>query len=149
MAKARPDLFDPFVGTGQVADPATSDAVAYGELLTKAEMLKDARAGRELREVGPPPYPDGRGYRVQRKWSNLFEGADGFIFSMVGLALAAPGCCHHSTSGRRGSRVEDLDVQWFEPALAACGRPRSVRNRHGLGAANTQRGHVRRASRSR
>ena len=42
-------------------------------------------------EVGPPPYPDGRGYRVQRKWSNLFEGADAFIFSMVGFALAAPG----------------------------------------------------------
>jgi hypothetical protein len=44
---------------------------------------------RELREVGPPPYPDGRGYGVQRKWSNLFEGADAFIFSMVGFALAA------------------------------------------------------------
>lgn len=91
MAKARPDLFYAFVGTGQVADPATSYTVAYRELLRKAEMLKDERAIRELREVGPPPYPDGRGYRVQRKWSNLFEGADAFIFSMVGFALAAPG----------------------------------------------------------
>jgi len=91
MAKARPDLFYAFVGTGQVADPATSYTVAYRELLTKAEMLKDERAVRELREVGPPPYPDGRGYRVQRKWSNFFEGADAFLFSMVGFALAAPG----------------------------------------------------------
>jgi pimeloyl-ACP methyl ester carboxylesterase len=74
-----------------VADPATSDTVAHKELLRKAEMLKDERAVRELREVGPPPYPDGRGYRVQRKWSNFFEGADAFIFSMVGFALAAPG----------------------------------------------------------
>ena len=32
----------------------------------------------ELREVGPPPYPNGRGYGVQRKWSNFFEGADAF-----------------------------------------------------------------------
>jgi len=91
MVKARPDLFYAFVGTGQVADPATSYAVAYRELLRKAEVLQDERAVRELREVGPPPYPDGRGYRVQRKWSNFFEGADAFLFSMVGFALAAPG----------------------------------------------------------
>ena len=32
-----------------------------------------------------------------------------------------------------GSRVEDLDVQRFEPALAAWDRLRSVRNRHGGG----------------
>jgi pimeloyl-ACP methyl ester carboxylesterase len=91
MVKARPDLFSAFVGTGQVADPATSYTVAHRELLKKAEMLKDEHAIRELREIGPPPYPDGRGYRVQRKWSNLFEGADAFISSMVGFALAAPG----------------------------------------------------------
>ncbi|HXV62190.1 MAG TPA: hypothetical protein VEK15_15930, partial [Vicinamibacteria bacterium] len=47
--------------------------------------------GHELREVGPPPYSDGRGYAVQRKWSNRFEGADVFIPSMLGLALGAPG----------------------------------------------------------
>lgn len=102
MAKARPDLFYAFVGTGQVADPATSYAVAYRELSKKAEMLKDEGALRELREVGPPPYPDGRGYRVQRKWSNLFEGADAFLFSMVGFALAAP-----------GSTLRDVN-DWFD-----------------------------------
>jgi pimeloyl-ACP methyl ester carboxylesterase len=91
MAKARPDLFYAFVGTGQVADPATSYTVAHRELVRKAEMLKDEGAIRELGEIGPPPYPDGRGYRVQRKWSNFFEGADAFLFSMVGFALAAPG----------------------------------------------------------
>jgi pimeloyl-ACP methyl ester carboxylesterase len=72
MVKAQPDLFYAFVGTGQVADPAASYSVAYRELLSKAESVNDERAIRELREVGPPPYPDGRGYRVQRKWSNLF-----------------------------------------------------------------------------
>jgi pimeloyl-ACP methyl ester carboxylesterase len=91
MVKAKPDLFYAFVGTGQVADPAKSYAVAYADLLKKAETLKEQRAVRELREVGPPPYSDGRGYAVQRKWSNLFEGADFFISSMFGLALCAPG----------------------------------------------------------
>jgi pimeloyl-ACP methyl ester carboxylesterase len=91
MAKARPDLFYAFVGTGQVADPTRNYAVAYDELLKKAERLGEQRAIRELKEVGPPPYSNGRGYAIQRKWSNLFEGADFFISSMFGLALAAPG----------------------------------------------------------
>ena len=91
MAKARPDLFSVFVGTGQVVDPARNYAVAYDALLEKATRLGDARAIRELGDVGRPPYADGRGYAVQRRWSNLFEGADFFIASMVGLALSAPG----------------------------------------------------------
>jgi pimeloyl-ACP methyl ester carboxylesterase len=91
MVKARPDLFHAFVGTGQVADPAQTYSVAYRELVTKAEALGEQRAMGELREVGPPPYSDGRGYAVQRKWSNLFEGADVVISSMFGLALGAPG----------------------------------------------------------
>jgi pimeloyl-ACP methyl ester carboxylesterase len=90
MAKARPDLFSAFVGTGQVADPKRNYAVAYDALLEKATRLGEARAVRELKEVGPPPYADGRGYGVQRRWSNLFEGADFFIASMVGFALNAP-----------------------------------------------------------
>jgi len=90
MAKARPDLFHAFVGTGQVANPARSYTVAHEALLAKAEALADAHAVRELKEVGPPPYPDGRGYAVQRKWSNFFEGADIFLPSTFGLALFGP-----------------------------------------------------------
>jgi pimeloyl-ACP methyl ester carboxylesterase len=91
MVKARPDLFSAFVGTGQVADPARAYAVAYDDLLRKARSVGDERALRELREIGPPPYLDRRGYGVQRRWSNQFEGADFFISSMLGFALAAPG----------------------------------------------------------
>jgi pimeloyl-ACP methyl ester carboxylesterase len=90
MVKARPDLFHAFVGTGQVGDPARGYTVAHGELLKKARALGEERAIRELEEVGPPPYADGRGYGVQRRWSNFFEGADVFIGSMFGLALSAP-----------------------------------------------------------
>jgi len=91
MAKARPDLFHALVGTGQVADPARSYDVAWRALLAKAEELGDETAIEELREVGPPPYRGGRGYGVQRKWSNRFEGADRFLASTLGLALTAPG----------------------------------------------------------
>src|SRR5262249_21768177 len=91
MVKARPDLFHAFVGTGQVADPARNYAVAYDDLLRAAERRGDQRAVRELRGIGPPPWRDGRGFGVQRKWANLFEGADAFLSSTLGFALAAPG----------------------------------------------------------
>jgi pimeloyl-ACP methyl ester carboxylesterase len=91
MAKTKPDLFRAFIGTGQVGNPAGGYDVAFKTLLAKARALGDGRALRELEEVGPPPYKDGRGYQVQRRWSNLFEGADAFIASMVGFALSAPG----------------------------------------------------------
>jgi pimeloyl-ACP methyl ester carboxylesterase len=90
MVKTRPDLFHAFVGTGQVADQARNYAVAYEEVLKAAERRGEARAVQELREVGPPPWRDGRGYAVQRRWANLFEGADIFLASTLGLALAAP-----------------------------------------------------------
>ncbi len=91
MAKARPELFYAFVGTGQVADPARNYAVAHAALVERASREGNSRALQELNEVGPPPYKDGKGFAVQRKWSNLFEGADVFLASTLGFALAAPG----------------------------------------------------------
>jgi len=91
MVKARPELFHAFVGTGQVADPSRNYAVAYAALVERASREGNSRALQELNEVGAPPYKDGKGFGVQRKWSNLFEGADAFIKSTVGFALTAPG----------------------------------------------------------
>jgi pimeloyl-ACP methyl ester carboxylesterase len=91
MAKAKPDLFQAFIGTGQVGDPGRGYHVAFDALLAKARASGDVRAVRELEAIGPPPYKDGAGYRVQRRWSNLFEGADAFLATMLGFALSAPG----------------------------------------------------------
>ena len=91
MVKARPELFYAFVGTGQVADPTQNYAVAYRPWLNGHPTNGNSRALQELNEVGPPPYKDGKGFGVQRKWANLFEGADAFIASMMGFALTAPG----------------------------------------------------------
>jgi pimeloyl-ACP methyl ester carboxylesterase len=92
MAKARPDLFIAYVGTGQLgADAAKTDSVSYDALLKKAEAIGDDGAVRELKEVGHPPWPDGRGFAVQHKWSNRFEKADVFLPSTLAFALSAPG----------------------------------------------------------
>jgi pimeloyl-ACP methyl ester carboxylesterase len=92
MVQARPDLFYAYVGTGQVADETKNYAVAYNALLKKARTVGNQRALDELTEVGPPPYSSGPGDRVQWKWANFFEGADGFLAGTLGLALVAPGC---------------------------------------------------------
>ena len=91
MVRSRPDLFYAYVGTGQVADETKNYAVAYDALLKKARALGNKRAVDELSRVGPPPYPSGEGYGVQRKWANNFEGADRFLPGTLGLTLVAPG----------------------------------------------------------
>jgi pimeloyl-ACP methyl ester carboxylesterase len=95
MAKARPELFYAFVGTGQVADNTRNFAVAYAALVEKAAREGNVRAVEELKEIGPPPYKDGykdgKGFAIQRKWANLFEEADAFLASTLGFALLAPG----------------------------------------------------------
>jgi pimeloyl-ACP methyl ester carboxylesterase len=92
MARARPDLFLAYVGTGQVADETRNYSVAYDALLRKARAVGDQTAIDELTRVGPPPYKSAEGYSVQRKWSNAFEGADQFLYGTIGLTLVAPGC---------------------------------------------------------
>lgn len=92
MVKARPDLFDAFVGTGQVAaEFSRSSAAAYTLLLERASRQGNLQAVQELQKVGPPPYKDGKGFGVLHKWAMLFEGADVFLASALGFALTAPG----------------------------------------------------------
>lgn len=91
MARARPDLFYAYVGTGQVADETRNYSAAYDALLKKAKSVGNQQAIDELSRVGPPPYKSGEGYRVQWRWANAFEGADQFLNETLGLALVAPG----------------------------------------------------------
>ena len=92
IARAKPELFYAYVGTGQVSDsPVKNYTATHEALLKKAKALGDPRAIGELSRIGPPPYNSGEGYRVQWKWANAFEGANEFIYSTLGLALVAPG----------------------------------------------------------
>jgi pimeloyl-ACP methyl ester carboxylesterase len=91
MARAKPELFYAYVGTGQVGDNAKNYFVAYEELLKKARAIGNQEAIDDLTRVGPPPYKSGEGYGVQRRWANAFEGADQFLFGTIGLTLVAPG----------------------------------------------------------
>src|SRR5262245_20260842 len=124
MVKARPELFHAFVGTGQVVDPARNDAVAYDELLKAAQHRGERQALQELGQVGPPPWRDGRGHGVLRKWANLFENADGFLASTLGLALSAPGYSTRDVDDwldGQGASAERLVPQTSALAASALG----------------------------
>jgi pimeloyl-ACP methyl ester carboxylesterase len=107
MVRARPELFYAYVGTGQVADEGKNYFAAYDALLQKAQATGNQQALDELKRVGPPPYSDGQGYGVQRKWSNKFEGAYEFLYGTIGLALVAP-----------GGSVQDIN-DWFDGQILA------------------------------
>ena len=102
MVRARPELFYACVGTGQVADEVKNYSAAYDALLHKAQATGNQQAIDDLKRVGPPPYSDGQGYGVQRKWSNKFEGAYEFLYGSIGLALVAP-----------GGSIQDIN-DWFD-----------------------------------
>ena len=58
MAKARPDLFAAYVGTGQFTHWARQDALSYARVLRQAPASGDSAAALALEALGPPPYPD-------------------------------------------------------------------------------------------
>ena len=91
MVKARPDLYYAFVGTGQVANTPKANVVGYEAVLARARELKNTDAVAELTAIGPPPYPDYKGWPVLRKWGSRFEGSHRFLGGTLGFALASPG----------------------------------------------------------
>lgn len=92
MARARPELFSAFVGTGQVGAPAdTTLATAYRLVLGTAKRRDERVAVSELTKIGPPPWRDGAGYGVEHKWTKLFEHIDAFLAATLSLKLIAPG----------------------------------------------------------
>jgi pimeloyl-ACP methyl ester carboxylesterase len=56
MAKRRPDLFDAYVGTGQVSDLPRSLEIDYANLLQQAKTAQDQKTSLALAEIGPPPF---------------------------------------------------------------------------------------------
>ena len=56
MARAHPELFYAYVGTGQAVDMHRAEELTYRMLLERARAQHDEAASRELIAIGPPPY---------------------------------------------------------------------------------------------
>jgi pimeloyl-ACP methyl ester carboxylesterase len=73
MAKARPDLFYAYVGTGQMANASQEEAFDYADVMQEARARRDRNAIAELEKIGPPPYDSQSKMGVQRKWATAYE----------------------------------------------------------------------------
>jgi pimeloyl-ACP methyl ester carboxylesterase len=73
MARARPDLFYAYVGTGQMVNERDAEPLDYRSVLDKARARGDQRAIAELEKIGPPPYRTQADLGVQRKWARAYE----------------------------------------------------------------------------
>jgi pimeloyl-ACP methyl ester carboxylesterase len=91
MAKARPDLFYAYVGTGQVADAQENEALNYARVLQRAHDVADTKALAELNGSGPPPYHAMKALTTQRIWAQAYEHADTYEAAGQASSLYAPG----------------------------------------------------------
>jgi pimeloyl-ACP methyl ester carboxylesterase len=91
IAKARPDLFYAYVGTGQAADAQENEALNYARVLQRAHELGDTKAVSQLEASGPPPYQVRQALITQRIWAQAYEHADAYTAMEQTSSLYAPG----------------------------------------------------------
>jgi pimeloyl-ACP methyl ester carboxylesterase len=73
MIRARPELFDAWVGTGQIANMQRNEVVAYAGVLAKARARGDKDGMEALEKSGPPPYRQIRQMGTERLWAMQYE----------------------------------------------------------------------------
>jgi len=57
-AQKAPELYAAYIGVGQIANQMQSEQLAYALVLQRAESQGDAKAIKNLRKIGCPPYPE-------------------------------------------------------------------------------------------
>jgi len=74
-----PDFYYAYISVGQVADQKRAERISYDFVLSKAMDLKDKRAVRNLKKIGPPPYSDPKEaidkMLIERKYVIRYGGA--------------------------------------------------------------------------
>jgi len=87
MAKARPELFYAYVGTGQAVNQRKYRRLAYEQLLADAHTRNDRLAIQELEANGPPPYGSIAKATVHTKWANAYEPGHPPARKLISLVL--------------------------------------------------------------
>ncbi len=68
IAQRRPDLLYAYVGSGQVVDMASNEAIGYAALLRTVTQAHDDTAVAALTAIGPPPYKNVTDLGIERRW---------------------------------------------------------------------------------
>jgi pimeloyl-ACP methyl ester carboxylesterase len=82
LAKAHPELFRAYVGTGQIVNAQMNEVVAYAGVLAKARSRSDNDGIAALEKSGAPPYHDIRQMGLERRWAMRYE--PGLHYSFAG-----------------------------------------------------------------
>jgi pimeloyl-ACP methyl ester carboxylesterase len=94
-ARARPELFSAYVGTGQIVTRARQEALSYEMVLARARAAGDAEAVGKLEGIGPPPYADPMGDLVKSTYANAPTPAEaGEWAEIIALGAPKPGARH-------------------------------------------------------
>ncbi len=73
MIRARPELFNAWVGTGQIVNMQANEAAAYAGVLAKARARGDKDGVDALEKSGAPPYREIRQMGIERRWAMQYE----------------------------------------------------------------------------
>lgn len=68
-----PEKVAAYVGSGQIGDWPAGESSSYAFALDEARRLNNRKALKELRAIGPPPYPASSLWK-ERTWLQRFEG---------------------------------------------------------------------------
>jgi pimeloyl-ACP methyl ester carboxylesterase len=90
MALKRPDLFAAYVGAGQFVNMGRGDAMAYRQVLAKAQARNDVSAVQTLKRIGPPPYRSQADLGAQRRIAIAYEPGAPSINQTLGQVVGYP-----------------------------------------------------------
>ncbi len=88
MAKARPELFAAYVGSGQLVSHADNLPASYARLMEKARAAGDTKAIATLDSIGAPPWSNPRAMGMMRRISRPYEAKTAVPAPAAWLALA-------------------------------------------------------------
>ena len=114
-AKARPDLFNAYVGTGQMVCRAVQEHLSYQMVLDRARAASDAAAAVQLERIGPPPYADPMGDLVKSTYANAPTPAEAASWAeLAGMGPPKAGARHAPP----GAAVADPRAAGFAAYIA-------------------------------
>lgn len=94
MIVKNPELFSAYVATGQIVDMPRNEAASYDLLLKIVRASGDAKAIKQLEDIGKPPYPDIKTWMIKGRLAVMFappSAAGGALPNVFAAALSVPG----------------------------------------------------------
>jgi pimeloyl-ACP methyl ester carboxylesterase len=73
MIKARPDLFEAYVGASQIVGKVENESASYARIAELARAVGDATTVAALKKIGAPPWKNPRSFGILRRASRVYE----------------------------------------------------------------------------